>query len=100
AVAIQDRQGVVAPAALRGRLVHLQLVLVLEDVKRADPVVYQAVERREQRRAARKGPVGVSVQVRRVDAPLALDALDLGGLADGLADDAGLHIRLRAGGAG
>jgi hypothetical protein len=62
--------------------------------------VYQAVERREQRRAAREGPVGVPVQVGRVDAPLALDALDLRRLACGLTDDARLRRRLRAGGAG
>ena len=59
----------------------------------------QPVERRKQRGAPIEGSADVRVEVGRVDAPPALDALDLGRLA-GLPDDGGLHGNLGAGGAG
>ena len=95
-VAVQDRQRVVPPAPLRGRLVHLQLVLVPEDLKGTDAVVHQPVERGKQRGAASEVSDDVPVEVRRVHSPPALDALDLGGLAR-LPDDGGLYGSLGAG---
>ena len=91
-VAVQDRQRVVPPAATGDRLVHLELVLELEQVGRANPVVHEAVERGQQRRPGleRLGQPGRAVEIGRVDLPLAADALDHRGLAR-RADDRGLE---------
>ena len=71
-VAVQDREGVVAPPALGGRLVHLEVVVELEDLGHPLAVVQQPVERREQR-----GPAGEGLpELRRVDPPLPAHALD------------------------
>jgi hypothetical protein len=43
-VAVQDRQREVPPAALGGRLVHLELVVELEELDGALAVVDQPVE--------------------------------------------------------
>src|SRR5204863_3789117 len=72
--------------ALGGRLVHLQRVLEVEQLQDADAIVDETVERRQQRRAAQE----VAVQIRGIEAPLALDAFDYGGLT-GLADVDRLH---------
>src|SRR5689334_21797525 len=56
----------------RRRLVHLQLVLEAEQLRRALAVVSQPVERRQQRHPSLEA-VEV-VQVGGADAPLALDA--------------------------
>ena len=56
AVAVQDRQRVVAPATLGGRLVHLEVVLELEQLLGAPAVVDQAVVRRQQRRPSGERP--------------------------------------------
>jgi hypothetical protein len=50
----RSREGVVAPAALGGRLVHLEGVLEVEELLCPFAVVDQPVERRQQRRAALK----------------------------------------------
>ena len=50
-VVVEDRQGEVAPAALGRGLVHLERVLVVEQLLGADAVVDEPVERRQQRRA-------------------------------------------------
>ncbi len=83
---MEDRQREVAPAALRGRLVHLERVLELEQLLGPHAIVDEPVEGRQQRGPA----LEAVVQVRRVDAPLALHALDDGGLAR-LADVDRLH---------
>src|SRR6478736_3786536 len=51
AVAVDDRQRVVAPAALGRRLVHLERVLEVEQLLGAAAVVDEPVERRQERRA-------------------------------------------------
>ena len=51
-VAVQDRQREVPPAPLGGGLVHLQLVVELEELDGALAVVDQPVEGRQQRRPA------------------------------------------------
>ena len=79
AVAVQDRQRVVAPAALDRWLVHLQQVVELEDLGQPLAVLDEPVEGREQRRTTvvrRRG----GVEQGRVDPPGAADALDDGGL--------------------
>ena len=55
AVAVEDRQREVAPPPSGPGLVHLQRVLVVEELAEADPVVHQAVERGQQRRASADG---------------------------------------------
>ena len=85
-VAVEDRQREVAPAALGRRLVHLERVLELEQLLGPHAIVDEPVEGRQQRRPS---PEAV-VQVRRVDAPLALHALDDGRLPR-LADVDRLH---------
>jgi hypothetical protein len=88
---MQDRQREVPPAALRRRLVHLQHVLEAEQIRRPRPIVDEAVEGREQRRAAGERPV----ERLGIDAPPARDALDHRGLAR-VADVDGLHRHRRA----
>jgi hypothetical protein len=85
-VVVQDRQREVAPAPLRRGLVHLEDVLEAEEVGRPGPVVDQAVERGQQRRAARER----AVERRGVHPPGPGDALDDGGLAR-IADVDRLH---------
>ena len=80
-VVVEDREREVAPAPLRRGLVHLEGVLELEQLLGASPVVDEPVERREERRP----PLEVVAERTGIDAPLALHALDDGGLA-GLAD--------------
>ena len=80
-VAVQDRQGEVAPAPLRGGLVHLQDVLELEEVLHAHAVADHRVERRQQGGA----PVERQPDLGGVDPPLTVGALDHGRLT-GLAD--------------
>ena len=87
-VAVQDRQCVVAPPALRGRLVHLQDVVELEELAHPPAVGEEPVERREQRRAAVEG----RSELGRVDPPRPAHTLDHGGLprlahVDGLGED-------------
>src|SRR4051794_41943550 len=79
AIVVEDRQREVAPPPLRGRLVHLEDVLEAEELRRARAVVDQAVERRQQRGAAGER----SRERRGIEAPLARDAVDDGGLARG-----------------
>src|ERR1051325_10673160 len=52
AVAVENREGEVAPAALGRRLVHLERVFEVEELLRADAVVDETVERRQERRPA------------------------------------------------
>ena len=78
-VAVQDRQGPVAEPALRLRLVHLELVVELEQLRHPLAVENQAVERGQQRDATRERLV---VEVGRIDAPGASDAVDDRFLAD------------------
>src|SRR5205085_4877811 len=74
------------PAALRGRLVHLERVLELEDLLGPNAIVDEPVERRQQRGS----PLEAVAEIPRVDAPLAFHSLDDGRLA-GLADVDRLH---------
>ena len=76
-VAVQHRQRVVAPQALGRGLVHLELVVEAEQLERALAIVHQPVERRQQRGAPRER----TTEQRRVDAPLALHAVDDRGLS-------------------
>nr|WP_069111783.1 hypothetical protein [Jiangella alba] len=76
-VAVQDGQREVAPAALRDRLEHLQLVVELEQLGHAPAVVDEAVERRQQRRPPGERPA----ELGGIDPPGAPDAVDDGGLA-------------------
>src|SRR5215210_658241 len=77
AISVEDRQREVAPAPFGGRLVHLEVVLEVEELLRASAVVDQPVERRQERRAT----LEVVGERRRVDDPSAGGSLDLGGLA-------------------
>ncbi len=88
-------QGVVAPAAGGGGLVHLQLVVEPEQVLGARAVVDEAVERGQQGRAPGEG----LAELGRVDPPDSLGALDGGGLP-GVADGGRLDRVFRALGAG
>ena len=72
AVAIQDRHRPVAPAPLRGGLVHLELVVEAEQLQRALAVEHEPVERGEESRAAAER----LTELAGVDPPGALDALD------------------------
>jgi hypothetical protein len=83
---VEDGEGEVTPAALGGGLVHLERVLEVEELLGADAVVDEPVERRQERRAA----LEVVPEVRGIDSPFALHALDLGRLA-GVADVCRLH---------
>ena len=69
---VQHREGEVAPAPLRGGLVHLERVVELEQLERPRPVVDEPVEGREKRCAS----LEVVAERRGVDAPLALRPLD------------------------
>ena len=88
----QDRHRPVAPAPLGGRLVHLQLVVELEQLGHPLAVVDQPVERGQQRR-----PAGERRRSRYVgiDAPPAPDALDDGGLTPTSPTSLGSPVDLR-----
>ena len=87
---MEDRQRVVAPAALGRRLVHLERVLEVEQLLGAAAVVDEPVERGQEHRA----PFEATLEQRRVDAPLALHTRDDRRLAH-LADVPRLHGHLR-----
>src|SRR5665647_1513280 len=91
-IPVQHGQRPVAPDALRGWLVHLERVVVLEDLREPLPVEHQAVERRQQRRATLERLVH-SIKLRRVDLPRPSYALD-GRLYAHRADVVGLDRRL------
>ena len=96
-VMVEDRQRKVAPASLGRGLVHLQLVLEVEQLLCADAVVDQPVERRQQ--------CGTTLELlterRWVDHPAARRPLDLGRLSLDLLEVAlpGHADHLRAGNA-
>ena len=94
-VAVQHRERVVAPSALGRGLVHLELVVEVEQLEGALAVVDEPVERRQQRGAPRER----TTQQRRVDAPLAFHAVDDGGLTH-LAHIPRFHRALQRAGSG
>ena len=79
-VVVQDGKREVPPTTLVLRLVHLQVVLEVEQLLGSDAVVDQAIERRQQCRA----PLERLTDGRRVDHPAARGSLDLGGLSGDL----------------
>src|SRR5262249_22974638 len=72
-VVVEDRQREVAPPSLVSRLVHLQGVLEVEQIPRADAIMDQPVEWRQQRRTT----LELSSDGRRVHYPATRSSLDL-----------------------
>ena len=92
-VVVEDRQRVVAPAALVLGFVHLEDELEAEELLSSHPVMDEPVERAEQRRP----PLQLrQVEVCRVDPPGARHPVDLGGLTG----TSGIGILARHDGAG